>query len=150
MKKFLIPIREFLVLILGELIISALTVLVFFLLKKFEIAVVLGALLGSLVTVVNFIVLSLTAGRAFDKAREARGTREMTEEEIEKFAAEQKAEIAAATKLAYVIRTLLTVATLVVAFISGIFNVISTVIPLLAFKPILMIDAMIKDKKERS
>lgn len=149
MKKFLIPIREFLVLILGELIISALTVLVFFLLKKFEIAVVLGALLGSLVTVVNFIVLSLTAGRAFDKAREARGTREMTEEEIEKFAAEQKAEIAAATKLAYVIRTLLTVATLVVAFISGIFNVISTVIPLLAFKPILMIDAMIKDKKER-
>ena len=150
MKKFLIPIREFLVLILGELIISVLTVLVFFLLKKFEIAVVLGALLGSLVTVVNFIVLSLTAGRAFDKAREARGTREMTEEEIEKFAAEQKAEIAAATKLAYLIRTLVTVAPLFFAFISGIFNVISSVIPLLAFKPILMIDAMIKDKKERS
>ena len=150
MKKSLTKIREFLVLILGEIVVSSLTVLVFFLINKFETSVVFGALLGSAVTVINFIVLSLTIGRAFDKAKEARGTREMTEEEIEKFTAEQKAAIASASRLAYLIRMALTAATLILAFISGIFNVIATVLPLVAFRPILMIDAMIKDKKERS
>ena len=150
MKKRLIPIREFLGLIIGEIVVSCLTALVFFLLNKFEMAVVFGVLLGSIVTVINFIVLSLTVGRAFDKAKEARGTSEMTEEEIDKFTAEQKAGIAAASRLAYLIRMALTAATLILAFISGIFNVIATVLPLVAFRPILMIDSMIKDKKERS
>lgn len=156
MKKQRIPWREFFGLILGEIIVSALIVLAFIIINTFMekdfnlLYVSLGAILGSVVTVANFIVLSITTGRAFDKAMEARGTGEMSEEEIEKFTRDQQASIAAAAKLAYIIRTILMAATLVVAFISGIFNVVATLIPLAAFRPILMIDAMIKDKKERS
>lgn len=134
-------------LFIGELIVSALTVGVYALIGKFNMSVLWGALLGSLVITLNFFILSLSVNRAIDKALSERGEGELSEEELQKFTLEHTAAIQASAKGSYLLRTLLLLGTLILAFLLGdVFDVIATLVPLLAFRPVLMINEFIKTK----
>ena len=150
MKKTKLPLYETLAMIIGEIITSIIVCAVFLIIKKFDLSVLLGVLLGSLVTVANFIFLMVFTNRAIDKAMAERGEGEMSDDEVAEFTAKHQANIQAAVKLSYVIRTLCIAASLVVAFLlDGVFNVIATVVPLLMFRPILTVSQLIKTKITR-
>jgi len=167
-----LPKREIIILALGEALIGAILTAIYLLIGKFDYTVVLGALLGGTVTVFNFIFLSIAVNRAVDDAMknyEARKnenaivTDTVTEEKAEdseeqeteadafddeaaKFAKENAAKITNAVKLSYIVRTASVVITLVVAFLTKQFNVITTVIPLLCLRPILTVSELIRRK----
>ena len=150
MKKTKLPLYETLAMIIGEVITSLIVCAVFLIIKKFDLSVLSGVLLGSLVTVANFIFLMVFTNRAIDKAMAERGDGEMSDDEVAEFTAKHQANIQAAVKLSYVIRTLCIAASLVVAFLlDGVFNVIATVVPLLMFRPILTVSQLIKTKITR-
>ena len=150
MKNSKLPLYETLAMIIGELITSLLVCGVFLIIKKFDTPVLFGTILGSLVTVANFIFLMVFTNRAIDKAMAERGEGEMSDDEVAEFTAKHQTNIQAAVKISYVIRTLCIVATLVAAFLlDGVFNVIATLIPLLMFRPILTVSQLIKSKITR-
>ena len=63
------------------------------------------------------------------------------------FANQYAIQVQNAVKISYVIRVASMLAALVVAFVFGkVFNVIATVVPLLAFKPVLMLESLIRSK----
>lgn len=143
--------RELRVLIFGEAAVAVLTVAGAFLVSLFSeyvfgFSAVTGALLGALVVVLNFAFLSLSVNRAVDEYLAVRGSREMTEEEAERFTAENSMVIQNKIKTSYIIRTTTMLAALVIAFLTGWFNPLCTVIPFLAFKPILSIGEMLRKK----
>jgi hypothetical protein len=146
MKNKNLPLYETLFILLGEIIVSLITVGVYLLIDKFSYKVITGVCLGSVVTVINFLIFAVATTRAFDKAVAARGTKEMDEEEAEKFAEAQKQQMNAAMKLSFIFRNLFMLATLVVAFILDYFDVIATLIPLLMLRPIIMVETLIRDK----
>lgn len=149
MDKQKFPIFEAVSVILGELIVSAVISAVFLVLKKFDISVLLGSLLGSFVTVLNFFILIITTNRAIDKALAERGEGEMTDEEAAEFSAKQSGSLQAAIKISYIARSFLLLAALVVAFLlDGVFNVIATVIPLLMYRPLITIPHLFKKKEK--
>ena len=147
MKKSLIPTRELTVLLVWEVIFALIVSGVYLLLNRFSYKVVLGSALGIIITVLNFIILSVSVGRAFDRALLERGTGELSDEEIEKFTREQNQAVSAATKKSFILRTLLMLAAFVGAFISGQFDVIATLIPPLLFRPIITVDALIQERR---
>ena len=61
MEKKNMPVSEILFLIFGEIAVSLVMIGVYFLLEKFSYKVVTGACLGSLVTVLNFVILAVSA-----------------------------------------------------------------------------------------
>ncbi len=135
----------------GEIAVAALVVSVYYILSLFGIVgfgikVPLGATLGAAVTVFNLFFLILSVNRAVDRYIALRGSREMTDEEAEKFANENSMAIQNAIKSSFIVRTLTMVAALVVAFLTGVFDPIATVIPLLMYRPILSVSALIKAK----
>ncbi|MBQ8321529.1 MAG: hypothetical protein IJX92_04120 [Clostridia bacterium] len=145
--------RELTTLVIGEVIVSALTVLGAFVISLFtdftlDYTVFTGVLLGSAVVVLNFLFLSLSVNRAVDSYLEARGSREMTDEEAEKFTAENSMAIQNKIKTSFIIRTVTMLAALVTAFLLEWFNPLCTAIPLLAFNPILSIGEMIRRRGE--
>ena len=149
MNKEKLPTFEILFLLFGEIIVSALISLVYILLEKFNFTVILGAALGSCVTVLNFLFLAVSTGRVFDKIYAERGTKEMSEEEADAFAKKHQAELSGAVKLSYIIRNVSMILALVVAFLLKWFDVLATLIPLLMLRPLLMVGAILKDKIER-
>lgn len=114
---------------------------------KFDPRVLSGAWLGAVVAILNYAFLTLSVDKAINKYLSLRGDREMSDEEAEKFAAENSAPIQNAIKTSFIIRTFSMLATLLVAFILEWFNPLATAIPLLAFRPLLSIIEMIKGKK---
>ena len=149
MKNKNIPLFEAALILLGEIVVSLIVCGVYLVLNKFSYKVVTGAALGSFVTVANFLFLAITTNRAFDKAIEARGTKEMTEEEADEFAAAQQKEMNNVIKLSFIIRNVSMLVTLVVAFILDVFAVIATLVPLLMLKPIIMVETLIRDKMKK-
>ena len=148
MKKDKFPLYETASIIIGELICSLIVCGVFLIIKKFNLSVALGVLLGSAVTVVNFIFLIVSTNRAIDKALAERGEGDMNDEEAAEFASKHQGKIQAAAKLSYILRTASVAVTLILAFLlDGVFNVIATAIPLLMLRPILTVSQLIK--KER-
>lgn len=148
MQKQKLPAREILVLVLGELLVSLITVGVYVALNKFSHAVPAGCLLGSAVSVFNFVFLSVSVNRAIDRVMEARGDREMSEEEAAAFAAENQAAVQRAAQGSYLLRQLLMLGVLVGAFLlDGWFDVIATLVPLLAFRPLLMVSGLLSKGK---
>ena len=142
--------RQILLLTLGEVIVSALVCLVYFLLGRFEIQVILGALLGSTVKVANFAVLTFSVNRAVDKYLELRGSREMSEEEAEAFAKEHTMAVQNVATKSLMLRTASMLAALVAAFLlTDLFSVPATAIPLLMFRPLLYVLELIKSKGEK-
>ena len=148
MKNSKLPLYETVSIVVGELISSIIVCAVYLLIKKFDLSVALGAILGSCVTVANFFFLMISTNRAIDKAMAERGEGEITDEEAAEFAAKHQAGIQAAVKLSYVIRTLSIALALVLAFLlDGVFNVIATLVPLLMLRPILTVSQLIKKKQ---
>ena len=163
------PVRETVILTLGEALISAIVTAVYLLVESFDYTVPLGAALGAVVTVFNFIFLSIAVNRAVDKVLknyEARQNEkpavvvepsgEVSEDdeneepyndEAARFAQENAAKITAAVKLSYIVRTASVLVTLVLAFITKQFNVLATVIPILCFRPILTVSELIRRKR---
>lgn len=148
MKKTKLPLLELISLTVGEAVVSLIICAVYLIIDKYTYAVALGALLGSLITIFNFVLLFITANRALDKVMADRGEGEMTEEEAEQFALENKMRVQNAIKISYIARNVLMAATLVVAFLLPCFDVIAALIPLVMFRPILMLFAFIKSKRE--
>lgn len=146
-KKF--PTSVVLGLILGEAAVSLIVTGIFWLLGKFTLSVVWGALLGSAVVVLNFVFLSLSVNRAIDKVMAEMPAEEMDEEMAAEFAEKHAMSIQNAAKLSVIVRMASMLAVLVIAFILEWFNVISTLVPLLMFKPILMLDQYIKGRRMR-
>ena len=139
--------KEWWIIVAGEIAVSLITVAVYLLIGQFSYRVVTGVILGSAVIILNFLFLYISVNRAVDNYMELRGNREMTEEEAEKFAKDNAMMIQNATKLSYVIRTFTMMGALVLALLLDWFDVIATVVPLLAFRPILLVSQLIGKKK---
>ena len=146
MNKTKLPYYEIFTLVLGEIVVSLLICSVYLIIDKFDYKVITGVSLGTLVTVLNFLYLSITTTRAIDNFLMLRGDKEMSEEENAAFVSEHQAKIQNTIKLSYVVRTFTMLATLVIAFVIKHFAVIATLVPLLMFRPITMIAALIKRK----
>ena len=139
--------RDVLYLAFGELLAAAAVVAVYLIINSYSYKVLLGAVLGAVVAVFNFLFLSISVNKAVDKFMKLRGDKEMDEEEAEKFAAEHVGEIQNAQKLSYIIRTFTMLGALVLAFLSNQFDVIATAVPLLLFQPILIVSQNIARKR---
>ena len=139
---------------LGEIIVSLIVIGVHLLLDllleaeffDFSYRVITGAALGSVVTVANYAVLTLTVNRAIKKFLTLRGTREMAEEEVIKFTAENSMHIQNAIKMSFIIRTVSILVTLAIAFLLDWFAPLATVIPLLVFRPLITLSEILKRK----
>ena len=154
-NKTKLPLFEVVSMIVGEIITSAAVIAVFMIVNLIgkqpllHYSVVLGVLLGSLITVMNFILLSVLTTRAVNKALADRGEAEMTDDEAAVFAKEHQAKLQLAMTVSYVIRIATMVAALIVAFIfKEVFNPIATIIPILMLRPILTVTQLILRKKE--
>ena len=131
---------------LGEAVVALLISAVYLLLKKFDYTVVTGAVLGGAVTVINFFILSVGINRAINGYIQGRGDKEMDEEEAEKYAQEHSTDVQNAMLKSYMLRMFLMIGSLALALISGWFNVLATVIPLLMYRPVLYAVELIKVK----
>jgi hypothetical protein len=131
---------------LGEVIVGVLVAAAFLLFGKFSYTVVTGALLGGAVTVVNFLILSVSVNRAVTKYITERGDKEMDEEEAEKYAREHGMVVQNAMTRSYLLRMGLMIGALVLGMVSGFFSPLATVIPLLMYRPILYVTELIKIK----
>ncbi len=113
----------------------------------FSYKVITGAVLGSAVTVLNFLGLSLAVDKAVNAFIEQRGEREMDEEEAAAFAQKHGMSVQNAVTKSYIVRTLTMIAALIVALITRLFDPIATVIPLLMYKPLIYIMEIIRRKR---
>lgn len=132
--------------LLGEILISAIVALVYLAIGKFDYTVITGGLLGSFVITLNFFILSYGINKAVNKYIEARGNDEMDEEQAEKFASEHKMDVQNAMMKSYIFRILMMLGSLVLALITGWFDVIATAVPLLAYRPVMYVIEFIKAK----
>ena len=132
---------------IGELIASVLIVLGFIVFGQFNWTVITGALLGSAVTVFNFILLSVQVNKAIDDYIALRGDREMSEDEAAEFAKLNGTKVQNAVTKSYILRTGLMIGSLVVAFITKWFSPIATLIPLLLYKPLIYVVELINKKR---
>ena len=138
------PKKELLILSIGEAICALMTVLVFLAVDltnviefTFHYSVITGAILGVAVIVLNFLFLSFSVNKAVDDYIALRGDKEMTDEEAEAFAAKNSGLLQNAVKKSFIVRMVSIAAALVVAFLTSWFNPLATVIPILAYQPIL-------------
>ncbi len=138
---------DILFLLLGEAIVSLATVGVFLLMNEYDWRVLTGVLVGSLVTVLNFALLTFSVNRALDRIMAERGNGEMTEEEAAAFSAAHTAEVQKSVKASYLVRQLILFGILVIVLIFKAANVLAAVIPLLLFRPILMVRELLRKKK---
>ena len=134
---------------LGELVVSVLIAIGFLIFRSFSYKVITGALLGSAVTVVNFLILSVAVNRAVNSYITERGEKEMDEEEAEQYAKEHGMAVQNAMTKSYIIRMALMIGSLVLAMISGWFSPLATVIPLLTYRPVLYAVEFIKTRTKR-
>lgn len=139
-------------LLVGEIVVSVLTVLGAFAVSLFtdfvfDFRAITGVSLGTAVTVLNFLFLSVSVNRAVKGYLEIRGSREMTDEEAESFTQENSIIIQNKIKTSFIVRTLTMLATLILAFLTGLFNPLCTAIPMLMFRPLIYISELLKGKK---
>ena len=141
------PYIDTIYLAIGELMVSLLVILVYIALGKFDWMVVSGAVLGSIVTILNFIILSHAVNKALNKFIDLRGDKEMDEDEAKAFAKANSIKVQNAVTKSYVLRTGLMMGSLVLAFITKLFNPIATLIPLVMYKPLLYASQFVKQKR---
>ena len=146
MKNKNLPLYETAFILLGEIIVSLIVCGIYLAIGKFSYKVITGAALGTAVTVLNFLFLAISTSRAFDRAMEARGDKEMDDEEAEKFAEEHQASLQNAVKLSFIIRTFTMLAALIVAFVLKQFDVIATLVPLVMLRPIITVESILRQK----
>ncbi len=130
-----------------EAITALIIVLVYLLIGKLQLTVVLGAFLGAIVTVINFLILSVAVNNAINKYLALIGDKELSEEEAQKFAKQHTVKIQAAISKSYVLRSALMIGILVVAFLTKWFDPLAALIPLLMYKPLIYVIEFIKKKR---
>ncbi len=113
---------------------------------NFSYRVITGAALGAAVTVLNYVFLTISLNRQVAKFIALRGNAEMSPEEAVAFAAKNAVGIQNAIKISFLVRTASIVITLVIAFLLEWFAPLATVIPLLAFRPLLTLIELVKRK----
>ena len=158
MKKNKFPIAETLIVTGGELIAAAITCFIIIAIRGWEVhySIFTGSALGIAVMIANFIFLIKSTNTALDRAMAERENREYTEEEAEEFAKKHKAKIALVSRVSYILRTATMIGALVVAFLikdgmgENVFNVIATLVPLIAFYPIIFVTQIILQRRERN
>ena len=131
---------------LGEVLVALAVVGGFAIFDKFSYKVVTGAVIGGVVTVFNFLILSISVNRAIDKFINGRGTEEMSDEDAQAYVQKCGMSVQVAMVRSYVLRLILMIGVLAVAMISGWFSPLATVIPLLMYRPILYVVEFIKAK----
>lgn len=132
---------------IGEIAVSLIVVLLYIAIGFFNITVLTGALLGTIVTIVNFLILSYSVNKAVNQFMELRGDEEMNDEQAAAFAKANSLKIQNAVTKSYVLRTGLMMGSLVLAFITKLFNPLATLIPLVMYKPLLYAIEFIKKKR---
>ena len=138
---------EALLILVGEAICSAIVSLIFFAFGSLDLSVFLGSLLGIAVVLANYLILAISVNRAVDRYLEKRGSEDMTEEEASAFAAKNSASVSLAAGGTYVLRMLLMLGVLVGAFLlKGVFNVIATLVPLVAYRPVIFVIELVRSK----
>lgn len=126
-RKFILS--QFLTVLIGELVLSALMVAVFAVLGYFDGSVVFGAVAGSVIATLNHLVLILGVMAASAKAekQDVKGGQSLIQ-------------------LSYMGRLIGLFLILVLCAKSGVFNLIALVIPLVFTRPILTISEYIHKK----
>ena len=145
---------EVMLILTGELIVSAITAGVYLLVDKFsdrsvfDYTVITGLLLGTAVVIANYAFLSISVSRAIKKVMALRPEGEMTEEEIIEFSEKNQGIIKNAAATSYIVRTLSMLVTFVLVFtlLDEWFAVVATVVPLLAFRPIIMVSEIFRKR----
>ena len=141
-------VTETLRLAIGELIVSAIIVFVYALIQKtVRWQVPVSALIGSAVMVLNFFFLARSTDKLFLAAMEARGNKEMDEEQIAAFTAEYQAKMATKTQLSFLIRILSMAATIALTFIF--LDGIAAAVPLLMQRPLLYVNEFFRKKEDK-
>ena len=141
-------VTETLRLAIGELIVSAIVVFVYALIQKtVRWQVPVSALIGSAVMVLNFFFLARSTDKLFMSAMEARGNKEMDEEQIAAFTAEYQAKMATKTQLSFLIRILSMAATIALTFIF--LEGIAAAVPLLMQRPLLYVNEFFRKKEDK-
>jgi hypothetical protein len=141
--------RETARLAIGELIVSALVIAVYALVQKtVRWQVPVSALIGSAVMVANFFFLAKSTDALFMQAMEARGNKEMTEEEIAKFTAEYQLKMATKTQISFIIRMISMAATIALTFIF--LEGIAATVPLLMQRPLLYVNEFFRKKEDKA
>ncbi len=142
------PKKTFITLLVGELIASALVCAVYLIIQKFTFRVPLGGALGTLVVLVNFVVMSILGNKVIDEFLRERGDGEMSEEQTNELVAKYQNKIQNQMKLSYIVRTLAMLVTLILAFLlKNVFDVIATLVPLLMFRPLITVSELIGRKR---
>ena len=158
MKKKNFPIVETIVIAIGEIIASAITCLIFFIAGGWEIhySVFTGSALGIVIMMANFFVLAISTNIAIDRAMAERGNKEFTDEEAEEFAAKHKAKIALISRISFFLRAGSMIVALVLALVlrdrndMRVFDVIATLVPLVAFYPIVFVSQMLIQRRGKN
>ena len=71
----------------------------------------------------------------------------MTDEEVEAFTKANSLKVQNAMTKSYILRTVIMIGTLVIAFITKLFDPLATLIPLLLYKPLIYVIEVIKKKR---
>ena len=147
MNENKMPRSQIFFMVAGEALVAVITALVFLGLGKFSYKVVTGLALGAVVALAGFIFLCISVNRAVDNIMAQRGNAEMDDEQAAEFAAKHQGELNKSVQLAHIGRMLAMGVVLVAAFLLDWFDVIATLVPIVAFQPILMLSGLILDKK---
>ena len=124
--------RETAIVLVGELVCSAVMVGIFALLGRFDLSVVLGALLGLTLATLNFFFMAIVASLAADKA--------------------QQQDVAGGQKLlraSYPVRLLVLAVVLFACAQSGFFNLFALVLPLVFVQPALTVAEFLRKSGEK-
>ena len=134
---------------IGALIVSVLVVAVYAIIQKtVRWQVPVSALIGSAVMVGNFFFLARSTDKLFVLAMQARGEKEMTDEEIEKFTAEYQLRMAAKMQISFIIRIISMAATVALTFIF--LEGIAATVPLLMQRPLLYVNEFFRRKEDKA
>lgn len=123
-------VRETTHIAIGLLAVDVLLCVVFAILRRFDYTVVLGALLGSAFSLLNFFLLGLTVQKVVHSGEEPKK----------------------AVRTSYSLRMLLVMAILVVGIVAPCFHVIAVIVPFLATQPIILLMRRLgvgKEEEER-
>lgn len=131
----------------GEGVVAALICAVYLIIGRFDYTVLTGALLGGGVTVLNFLLLSYSVNKAVNRYIGERGSREMSDEEAEKFAADHKMDIQNAMTKSYILRNALMLGSILLAILTKQFDLVAILVPLVMYKPIIYLTELIKKKR---
>ncbi len=122
------------IVVIGQVIFLALTFGIFALLHKFDVSVLLGGLVGSVMAIANFLFMAIGTSLAADKAESAQDVKGGQ----------------TLVRNSYMIRMLLLFVILFACGKSGYFNLLTLVLPLVFVRPTITIAEFFRKKGEKA